>query len=94
MFAHYEESRHRGNMLALTSSSTPRKQLLRREGRPSIYQSTVSHEQREFRIFSLVDLLLQNAESHWLFNNIVIVRDIALINAALEKFGRIMATGG
>lgn len=62
------------------------------EGRDP-YQCAISHEIRELLVLSLVDLRLEDAESHWLFDDIVIIRHIALVNTAMEQFRGITATG-
>lgn len=56
------------------------------------YQSAISHEIRELHIFSLVDLLLENTESHWLLDNVIIIGDIALVDTAMEQSRGVMAT--
>ena len=48
------------------------------------YQSAISHEIRELLVLSLVDLRLEDAESHWLFDDIVIIRHITLVDTAME----------
>lgn len=50
------------------------------------YQRAISHEVRELFVLSLVDLGLKDAESHRLFNDLIIVRYIALVDTAMEQF--------
>src|SRR5699024_2038292 len=57
------------------------------------YQSAISHEIRELFVLSLVDLCLEDDESHWLFDDIVVIRHMTLVNTAMEQFRRVTATG-
>jgi hypothetical protein len=43
-------------------------------------------------VFPLVDAGFQDAEGHWLLNDIVVVRNKALVDTAMEQSRRIMAT--
>lgn len=56
------------------------------------YQRAISHEIREPPVLSLVDFLLENAESHWLLDNLVIIGHIAFVDTAMEQFRRVVAT--
>lgn len=56
------------------------------------YQSAISDELREMPIFSLVDLLFEDAQSHGLLDDLVVIWDVSFIHATLEQFGRIMST--
>lgn len=56
------------------------------------YQRAIPHEVRELFVLSLVDFGLKDAKSHWLFDDLIIVRYIALVDTAMEQFRRIMAT--
>lgn len=82
MFAHYAKSkrRKRGDSQYL---ATKRCMLIMGEDR-NPYQSAISHEIRELFVLSLVDLRLEDAESHWLFDDIVIIRHITLVDTAME----------
>ena len=55
-------------------------------------QGAVAYELGEMLIFPLVDARLQNTQSHWLLDDIVVVWDIALVNTAMEQPRRVMAT--
>lgn len=48
------------------------------------YKGAVAYEFRKPLVFFLVDFLLQDAESHWLLDDIIIIGNIALVDAALE----------
>lgn len=56
------------------------------------YQGKIAHEIRNLLVFSLVDPRFDNAESHWLLNNIIVVGDNALVDTAVEQSRGIMAT--
>lgn len=56
------------------------------------YQGAVAHELAEVLILALVDLLLQDTQSHRLLDDIIIIGNIALIDTALEESRGIMAT--
>lgn len=89
-FAHYAKSGSRKRRII----SILRQVYIRmyQSCRINPYQRAISHELRKLLVLSLVDLGLQDTESHWLFDDLVIVRYIALIDTAMEQFGRIMAT--
>lgn len=56
------------------------------------YQSAIAYEFAKVFVFALVDSLLEDAEGHWIFDNVVVVRDEAFVDAAMEKSGRVVAT--
>lgn len=57
-----------------------------------MYQSAIAHKVREALVFPFVDLLFQDAQSHGLLDNFIIVGDVPLVHAALKQFRRVMAT--
>lgn len=62
------------------------------EGRRSSYQGAVANKLGKVLVFTLVDLLFQDTESHWFLDNIVVVGDQAFVDAALEQSRGIMTT--
>jgi hypothetical protein len=56
------------------------------------YQGAVSHELGEVLVLSLVYLLFQDTKGHGLFDDLIIIRNIALIYAALKQPRWVMAT--
>lgn len=60
--------------------------------RHEAYQSTIAHKLCKCFIFALIDLLFQDAESHRLFDDIIVVRNIALVHTAVEKSRRVVVT--
>lgn len=56
------------------------------------YQGKIAHEIRNLLVFSLVDPRFDNAEGHWLLDNIVVVGDNALVDTAVEQSRGVMTT--
>jgi hypothetical protein len=54
------------------------------------YQGTISHKLSKTLVDSGFDLLLQHAKRHRLLNYVIVVRDIALVNTAVEESRGIM----
>lgn len=57
------------------------------------YQGKIAHEISDLLIFPLVYSLLDDAERHWLLDNIVVVRDDAFVDTAMEQSRGVMTTG-
>lgn len=56
------------------------------------YQGKIAHEIRNLLVFSLVNPRFDNTESHWLFDNIIVVGDNALVDTAVEQSRGVMTT--
>lgn len=65
----------------------------RRQFPPGIYthQCAIADEGREIGIFLVSDPRFDNAQSHWFFDDIVVIRHEALVDTTLEDLGGIIA---
>lgn len=55
------------------------------------YQSAVTHELGELGVGPVLDLLLEDAERHGVLDHVIVVGDVALVDAPLERPRGVMA---
>ena len=56
------------------------------------YQGKIADKISDLLVFPLVNSRLDDAHRHWLLDNIVVVRDEALVDAAMEKSRGVITT--
>lgn len=56
------------------------------------HQSAIAHELGKVVVGAVLDLFLEDTQRHGLLNHIIVIGDVALVDAALERLRRVIST--